>query len=440
MTRPSPRLRFLFATWEGGGSVAPALTVARKLVERGHEVRVMADACVAPESAAAGAAFTPWRRAPSRLDRTRESDPAQDWLAASPPEGLLRVIDRIWAGPALAYAQDLADELDQAPADLVVTSEFLVGVQAACEARAQPYANLAVNIGIFPTPGVPPLGMGLTPATNEAERAQHAEAAGMVESLFDHGLPALNTARAALGLSPLLHLSDQPRRAAATLLATSRAFDLAPEDLPPGLHYVGPQLGEPSCAAPELELERSNDRRPLVVVGFSTTYQDHAGALQRVVDALSELPVTGVVTLGEAVKPDEVAPAANVRIVSGASHDALMRQAALVVTHGGHGTVCRALAHHRPLLLMPHGRDQNDNAARVTARGAGLALPPNASVAEIRTAVDRLLTEPVFAQAAARLGAAVAEEAACSPVAEVLEDLALGATSAPAAAVQFSPA
>jgi UDP-N-acetylglucosamine:LPS N-acetylglucosamine transferase len=36
---------FLLTTWEGGGSVAPALTVARKLVARGHQVRVMSDEC-----------------------------------------------------------------------------------------------------------------------------------------------------------------------------------------------------------------------------------------------------------------------------------------------------------------------------------------------------------------------------------------------------------
>ena len=32
-------MSFLFATWEGGGSVTPALTVARKLRARGHRVR-----------------------------------------------------------------------------------------------------------------------------------------------------------------------------------------------------------------------------------------------------------------------------------------------------------------------------------------------------------------------------------------------------------------
>jgi MGT family glycosyltransferase len=425
MTRLPSQRRFLLATWEGGGSVAPAVTVARKLVERGHHVRVMADACIGPESAAAGAEFVPWTRAPSRTDRSRESDLAQDWLAASPPEGLMRVIDRLWTGPALAYAQDLGEELDRAPADLVVTSEMLFGVQAACESRGQAHAILAANISIFPMPGVPPLGPGLAPATTDAERAMHAEIGRQIVALLDHGLPALNTARAALGLQPLAHLIDQAESAAATLLATSAAFDFAPDALPSKVRYVGPQLGEPGWAEPLLlDLAKAAAGRPIVLVGFSTTFQDHAGAVQRVIDALAGLPVLGVVTLGESLAPGEVTPAANVRVVASASHEALMRQAALVVTHGGHGTVCRALSHRLPLLVMPHGRDQNDNAVRVTARGAGLSLPPTAGVEEIRAAVARLLDDPAFAEAAARLGAAVAQDAARSPVAEILEELA----------------
>jgi UDP:flavonoid glycosyltransferase YjiC (YdhE family) len=397
------------------------------MAARGHAVRVMGDACIAPESAAAGAAFVPWTRAPSRPDRSRASDLAQDWLAETPPEGLMRNIDRVWTGPALAYAQDLIEELEREPADLVVTSEMLFGVQAACEARGQAYADLCVNISLFPLPGVPPLGPGLPPATTEAERALHAEIAAQVIALLDHGLPALNAARAALGLAPLAHLVDQARSAQAVLLATSAAFDFAPAVLPPKVRYVGPQLGEPAWAAP-IDLAATGDG-PLVVVGFSTTFQDHAGVLQRVVDALAGLPVRGLVTLGDGVAPDEVRPAANVQVVPSASHEALMREAALVITHGGHGTVCRALSHRRPLLLMPHGRDQNDNAVRVTARGAGLSLPPSAGVDEIRAAVARLLDEPQFAQAAARLGDAVAADVARSPVVEELEALAATATA-----------
>ena len=42
--------------------------------------------------------------------------------------------------------------------------------------------------------------------------------------------------------------------------------------------------------------------------------------------------------------------------------------AAAVVTHAGHGTIMRALAHGIPLLCLPMGRDQDDNAARVFAQ------------------------------------------------------------------------
>ena len=59
MNAPQNSMSFLFATWEGGGSVTPVLTVARKLSDRGHRVRVMSDRCNRPETEAAGAAFVP---------------------------------------------------------------------------------------------------------------------------------------------------------------------------------------------------------------------------------------------------------------------------------------------------------------------------------------------------------------------------------------------
>jgi UDP:flavonoid glycosyltransferase YjiC (YdhE family) len=95
-----------------------------------------------------------------------------------------------------------------------------------------------------------------------------------------------------------------------------------------------------------------------------------------------------------------------------------------VVTHGGHGTVLRALAHGVPLLCMPLGRDQADNAVRVAARGAGLTLPPGATAGEIRAALSRLLGEEGFRDAARRLGAAVSAEAASPAAIEELEALA----------------
>ena len=432
MTEPCTPRSFLIVTWEGGGCVAPALTVARKLLARGHRVRVISDLCNRPDAEALGCAFTPWRRAPSRAERTRATEVLRDWEHVG-PDGLRQTMDAVWTGPALAYAEDVLDALKRDPVDLVVTSEMLFGVAAACEAVGQKFACLAANISLRPMPGVPPLGPGLAPARSEADRRLHAELTEFCVALFDHGLPALNAARAALGLAPLAHTLDQLDAAEALLLATARAFDFAPAELPAKVRYVGPQLDAPAWVGGWTSPFPAEDRRPLVLASFSTTFQNHAGVLQRVIDAAADLPVRLLVTLGGSIEADELRPAGNGRLLAAAPHDAVMPQAAVVVTHGGHGTVVRALTHGRPLLAIPHGRDQNDNAVRVTERGAGLALPPDADVAAIRAALQRLLEEPAFAAAAARLGAAVADEAARPTVVEALEELAVPSVRPPPA-------
>lgn len=414
---------FLFATFEAGGMVAPTLTAVERLVRRGHRVRVMSDRCNREECEAAGAAFVPWTRAPSRPGRGPEHDPVSDWDAPTPLEGFMNLMDAVLVGPSLAYAEDIADELRREPADLAIVSEMLFGPQVGCEAMGQPYVLLTVNISLFPVTGAPPLGPGLPPARTPEERAFHAHIADATLAMLDQRLPALNRARVAMGLEPLQRLIDQQRAAECLFLGTSRAFDFAPDELPAGVRYVGPQLREPGWTRPWVS-PFGDDGRPLALVAFSTTFQNHVGVLQRVIDAIADLPLNAVLTLGGAIRADALRAPTNVAVVDSAPHGAVMRHADLVVTHGGHGTVVRALAHEKPLLVIPHGRDQDDNAVRVTERGAGLSLPPTAATADIRAAVERLLTDRSFAAAAKRLGRAVRDEALNSPLADELERLA----------------
>ena len=173
--------------------MTPALEAVRRLVARGHDVRVLSEACNRPESEAAGDRFRTWGRAPSREDRSPGSQTCRDWAAATPQEGLLGVIRDHWCGPALAYAEDVVEELRREPADLVVTCEALFGVMAGCESMGQPFATLCPNISLGPLPGVPPLGPGLPPARTDEERAMHAEIRGAILAMFDTGLPALTT-------------------------------------------------------------------------------------------------------------------------------------------------------------------------------------------------------------------------------------------------------
>jgi UDP:flavonoid glycosyltransferase YjiC (YdhE family) len=130
------------------------------------------------------------------------------------------------------------------------------------------------------------------------------------------------------------------------------------------------------------------------------------------------------VTLGGSIETHEVRAAANTQVVHSAPHDQVLPHAAAVVTHGGHGTVIRALRHGLPVLVMPHGRDQNDNAARVVEAGAGLWLDAASETQAIRDSLRALIEDAALTDNAKRLGAAIAQEIAQSTIVEDMETLA----------------
>jgi MGT family glycosyltransferase len=162
---------------------------------------------------------------------------------------------------------------------------------------------------------------------------------------------------------------------------------------------------------------------------------DQAGVLQRVATALGELPVRGLVTTGPAVDPDEIDAPSNVTVVRHAPHSEVLRHASAVVTHAGHGTVIKALAAGVPVVALPLGRDQLDNAARVAHHGAGLRLKPKATPGAIAKAVRRVLDEPSFSGEAERLAAAIAAETAEDRAAAELEALGGRSTAAGSASL-----
>ena len=94
--------------------------------------------------------------------------------------------------------------------------------------------------------------------------------------------------------------------------------------------------------------------------------------LQRLVDALGMVDAHALVTTGPGLRSRRLARVpADVHVVEAAPHGAVLPHVDLVVTHGGHGTVVRALAGGVPVVVVPISRDQPDNAARVLHHGVG---------------------------------------------------------------------
>jgi MGT family glycosyltransferase len=270
-----------------------------------------------------------------------------------------------------------------------------------------PFAFLVSNLLSFPDSGTPPLGPGLKPAGGPLGRARDAALNRVMARLFDKGLDQLNEVRRENGLEPRASVLENFERADRLLLMTSRAFEYESFTPPPNVRVVGPRLDDPAWVG-DWTPPAGDD--PLVLVGMSSTYMDHADVLQRVTTALGRLRVRGIVTTGPAVPVDAIEAPANVTVVERAPHSEVLRHASAVVTHAGHGTVIKALAAGVPVVALPLGRDQLDNAARVVHHGAGLRLKPNAKPEAIAKALRRVLDEPSFGAGAERLAAAIAAE------------------------------
>lgn len=213
----------------------------------------------------------------------------------------------------------------------------------------------------------------------------------------------INAARGRFGLSTVDSVADQILEATRVLVLTSRAFELPDVCPPPNVRYVGPQLDEVFADG---WCPQETDQ-PLVLVSLSTTDQGQLGLLRRLLDALGQLPVRAVVTVGPAVDPAQFEPADNTTLERFVPHSAVLPHAALVVTHAGHGTVMSALRAGVPLVCLPMGRDQYDVAARVRHHGVGVSLSADADTQALADGIGQVLAEPEYARAARRMATAI---------------------------------
>jgi len=406
--------------WDGGGNVPPELGVARRLVARGHQVHVLADPTIEEAAEEAGCTFSPWRRAPHRASLDPSEDPLKDWETKNPLVMLRRARDRFIAGPAAEFAADTGDAVDAFAPDALVADAFLFGSIIAAQAASVPVALLVPNIWIMPSRGTPAIGPGFAPARTVLGRTRDAALLATVNRVFRAGLPPVNAARSARGLAPLSSFYEQALGVERILVLSSPVFDYAASSVPGNVRYVGPILDDPGWAQAWSSPWAGDDERPLVLVGFSSTYQNQGPLLRRVVTALSSLPVRAVVTTGQMLDVREVSATGNVAVVASAPHRQVLAEASLAVSHCGHGTTMKTLAAGLPMVCIPMGRDQNDTAARVVHHRAGVRLSPSASTVKIRETVRRVLGDDRLRANAARLASAIARgDATADPVAEL---------------------
>jgi len=183
--------------------------------------------------------------------------------------------------------------------------------------------------------------------------------------------------------------------------------------------------GPMSFEVPHPEIELPPGRDPLVLVAPSTAHDSRNHLVRTALAALADEPVRVVATTNRVMPQSPIEVPGNAILVDWLSYSQLMPAASLVISHGGHGTVARALATGKPLLISPFIGDMSETAMRVSWAGAGLSLPWRlCRPAPLRWAARRILSDPSFTARAGQLAVWSEEHDGAEHGAELVEQLA----------------
>lgn len=233
----------------------------------------------------------------------------------------------------------------------------------------------------------------------------------VVTHAFGGGVPPAFVADAGERLAPLWKQCGQEPRPYAGCYAAG-FLDICPTSLQTQpLDHVGHRmpmrpLNYTGESGPRVDLSGDG---PLVYLTLGTV-QNHAHLLEATAAVLARLDARLLVTVGHDGDPAPLhALGDHVRAEHWVCQSDVLPFAAVVVSHGGSGTVLGAASQGLAQVCLPQAADQFRNGSAVEAAGAGLSLHPSAvSPESVTEAVRRVLAEPSFRDGATAVAAEIA--------------------------------
>jgi UDP:flavonoid glycosyltransferase YjiC (YdhE family) len=373
-------VRVLFATTANDGHFGPLLPFARACAAAGQEVRVAAPASYAAALARVGLQHEPFAdAAPELIGPVMGSLPTMS-VEEADDVVVREVFGRIDAQAALP---GLLGTVERWRPDIVVRESAELGSLAAAEQGGVPHVHVCIGMHEV--------------ASRFADRVDEPMSElGRITGLADGQLRAALAAETIVSLVP--ELLDH---AAGEVPPEAHAFQRFHEPTPPA---SGPRLAE--WGDPDL---------PLLYVTFGSVAGSipvFAGVFREALDALADLDVCVLMTVGRNLDPDGLGPVPkNAQVRQWVPQGDVLAHASAMVGHGGFGTTMGALAAGVPQVVVPlFSFDQLVNGDHVAAVGAGLTIERgNDALARAAAEIPRLLADPAYAESARRVAAAMRE-------------------------------
>jgi UDP:flavonoid glycosyltransferase YjiC (YdhE family) len=367
-------VKVLLGAFGDPGHAFPMIALGCALLERGHDVGIET--------------WKRWREPVEAAGMTFSAAP--EYLVFPTPEQPLKPYEA-----AVLAAETTRSFVRSFTPDVAVADILTAAPALAAELEDVPLATLIPHLFPDLPPGWPPFSIGARLPRTRVGAAFWRQTYRFVELGLEQGRREYNDCRAELGLPPLPYVHTGLSRGL-TMVATFPQLEY-PRRWEPWQHVVGPLLWEPGgpCVSP------AGGSGPVVLVATSTSQDPSHRLLDACLDGLADERVRVIAICADA-RP---APA-NAVLVPWMSYAQTMPLCDLVITHGGHGTLARALACGVPVLVVPAGGDMAESAARVDWAGVGVRLAPRFCTPwGIRLAVRRALRSPSLRARAGELAA-----------------------------------
>jgi len=399
--------RIVIATIGSLGDLHPCLALALELMRRGHQVTIATTPYYASKVEALGVTFQPMR---------------PDWNPTDPE--LIRQCDDLKKGPEVLYRKMLLPELRGTytdllsvarDADLLIAGELVYAAPLVAEKLKLPWVSAILSPFSFFSSFDPSVMVNAPALIHLRKAGPSVYRAGLNIGRLatKHWSNPVRDLRREHGLrlecDPVFRDKFSPYLVLALFsrwLAEPQP-DWPPQTSQPGFVYfeaptVGTQL--PSLLSDFL----ASGTEPIVFTQGSTAVHS-PGDFYKVSAIAAKRLGRRAVLLG-AIDGLEV-DSTDLLTLPYASYSQLFLHAIVNVHQGGSGTTGEALRAGRPMLIVPYGWDQPDNAARVERLGAGLHVPRSQYTVETATAaLKALLDNSRFSVRAAAGGAQVATE------------------------------
>lgn len=421
MNQPACRKNIVIATIGSLGDLHPCLVLGRELLNRGCRVTIATTPYYKSKVESAGLCFRAMR---------------PDW---NPTDArLIRSCENLRRGLEVLYRQMLLPELEHTyndlllaveDADLLIAGELVYAAPLVAEKSGLPWVSLILSPFSFFSCIDPSFTANLPVLFHfrKAGPAVYKAALGLGKLAARHWSNPVRRLRRKERLrrkcEPVFEDKFSPHL---VLALFSQCFapkqrDWPQQTLQPGFLY---QPDPPSAGAfREVNQFLSAGTPPLVFTQGSTAVHNPRDFYDISVEVAKRLGVRalliGTGTLWENGANDVLA-------VPYVAYSHVFPKASVIIHQGGSGTTGEALRAGRPMLVVPYGWDQPDNAYRIERLGAGLHLPRSKYTVETATAaVKRLLDNPQFSANSTKLASHIQRENAIGSAVYAIHSLLL---------------